>query len=167
LDAFRIRVWIHPFHAYCRITDTHVFSGKAPAVVAKGGFSGVFPDSSEDAYGFVQYASSPATILYCDVRLTKDEFGICLPDIKMDNCTDIADIYPQGQKTYLVNGVPTSGWFSVDYNLTELGQVPRKCYDTFLSYLIKYWMLFMPATRLVLDHEEKGNASSPLNEKRA
>jgi len=63
--------------------------------------------------------------------------------------------------------VPTSGWFSVDYNLTELGQVPRKCYDTFLSYLIKYWMLFMPATRLVLDHEEKGNASSPLNEKRA
>ncbi|KAG2572787.1 glycerophosphodiester phosphodiesterase GDPDL3-like isoform X2 [Panicum virgatum] len=99
-------------------------SGNAPAIVAKGGFSGVFPDSSEDAYGFVQYASSPATILYCDVRLTKDKFGICLPDIKMDNCTDIADIYPQGQKTYLVNGVPTSGWFSVDYNLTELGQVP-------------------------------------------
>ena len=96
----------------------------------------MFPDSSEDAYGFVQYASSPATILYCDVRLTKDEFGICLPDIKMDNCTDIADIYAQGQKTVL-------------------------------SYLIKYWMLFMPATRLVLDHEEKGNASSPLNEKRA
>ncbi|PUZ47596.1 hypothetical protein GQ55_7G178400 [Panicum hallii var. hallii] len=98
-------------------------SGKAPAIVAKGGFSGLFPDSSEDAYRFVQYASSPDTILYCDVRLTKDEFGICLPDIKMDNCTNIADIYAQGQKSYLVNGVPTSGWFSVDYNITELGQV--------------------------------------------
>ncbi|RLM64643.1 glycerophosphodiester phosphodiesterase GDPDL3-like [Panicum miliaceum] len=98
-------------------------SGKAPAIVAKGGFSGLFPDSSEDAYRFVQYASLPDTILYCDVRLTKDELGICLPDIKMDNCTNIAYIYAQGQKSYLVNGVPTSGWFSVDYNITELGQV--------------------------------------------
>ena len=93
----------------------------------------MFPDSSEDAYRFVQYASLPDTILYCDVRLTKDELGICLPDIKMDNCTDIADIYAQGQKTVL-------------------------------SYLIKYWMLFMPVAMSVLD-EELGNASSPLNEK--
>ncbi|OEL36528.1 Glycerophosphodiester phosphodiesterase GDPDL3 [Dichanthelium oligosanthes] len=98
-------------------------SGKAPAIIAKGGFSGLFPDSSEDAYGFVQSSSSSDTILYCDVRLTKDVFGICLPDIKMDNCTNIAEVYAQGKKSYLVNGVPTSGWFSVDYNLTELGQV--------------------------------------------
>ncbi|CAD6260564.1 unnamed protein product [Miscanthus lutarioriparius] len=98
-------------------------SGKAPAIVAKGGFSGLFPDSSEYAYQFALVASSPDTILYCDVRLTKDEIGICLPDIKMDNCTNIPDFYAQGQKSYLVNGVPTSGWFSVDYNGTELGQV--------------------------------------------
>ncbi|RLM73435.1 glycerophosphodiester phosphodiesterase GDPDL3-like [Panicum miliaceum] len=104
-------------------TSWKTLSGKAPTIVAKGGFSGLFPDSSEDAYGFVQYASSPDTILYCDVRLTKDELGICLPDIKMDNCTDVAGIYAQGQKSYLVNGVPTSGWFSVDYNITELERV--------------------------------------------
>ncbi|CAD6263397.1 unnamed protein product [Miscanthus lutarioriparius] len=101
-------------------------SGKAPAIVAKGGFSGLFPDSSEYAYQFALVASSPDTILYCDVRLTKDEIGICLPDIKMDNCTNIPDFYAQGQKRYLVNGVPTSGWFSVDYNGTELGQVTLK-----------------------------------------
>lgn len=101
-------------------------SGKAPAIVAKGGFSGLFPDSSEYAYQFALVASSPDTILYCDVRLTKDEIGICLPDIKMDNCTNIPDFYAQGQKSYLVNGVPTSGWFSVDYNGTELGQVTLK-----------------------------------------
>ncbi|WVZ86066.1 hypothetical protein U9M48_032907 [Paspalum notatum var. saurae] len=98
-------------------------SGKAPAIVAKGGFSGLFPDSSEYAYRFAQIASSPDTILYCDVRLTKDGIGICLPDIKMDNCTDVSDFFAQGQKSYLVNGVPTTGWFSVDYNGTELGQV--------------------------------------------
>ncbi|RCV34072.1 hypothetical protein SETIT_7G133500v2 [Setaria italica] len=106
-----------------KATSWKTLSGKAPAIVAKGGFSGLFPDSSPDAYGFVQYSSSPDTVLYCDVRLTKDEVGLCLPDIKMDNCTNIADIYAQGQKSYLVNGVPTSGWFSVDYNNTELGQV--------------------------------------------
>lgn len=101
-------------------------SGKAPAIVAKGGFSGLFPDSSEYAYQFALLASSPDTILYCNVRLTKDEIGICLPDIKMDNCTNIPDFYAQGQKSYLVNGVPTSGWFSVDYNGTELEQVTLK-----------------------------------------
>ena len=106
--------------------NTFFFSGKAPAIVAKGGFSGLFPDSSEYAYQFALVASSPDTILYCDVRLTKDEIGICLPDIRMDNCTNIPDFYAQGQKSYLVNGVPTSGWFSVDYNGTELGQVTRK-----------------------------------------
>jgi hypothetical protein len=30
--------------------------------------------------------------------------------------------------------VPTSGWFSVDYNGTELGQVTRKWYHIVLSF---------------------------------
>ncbi|VAH33287.1 unnamed protein product [Triticum turgidum subsp. durum] len=71
-------------------------------------------------------ASSPDTILYCDVRLTKDGLGVCLPEIKMDNCTNIPDFYPKGKKSYLVNGVSTTGWFSVDYNGTELSQVSLK-----------------------------------------
>uniref|UniRef100_A0A453C6S8 glycerophosphodiester phosphodiesterase n=2 Tax=Aegilops tauschii subsp. strangulata TaxID=200361 RepID=A0A453C6S8_AEGTS len=101
-------------------------SGNAPAIIAKGGFSGLFPDSSEFAYQFAMIASSPDTILYCDVRLTKDGLGVCLPDIKMDNCTNIPDFYPKGKKSYLVNGVSTTGWFSVDYNGTELSQVSLK-----------------------------------------
>ncbi|KAM3367999.1 hypothetical protein ACQJBY_016516 [Aegilops geniculata] len=101
-------------------------SGNAPAIIAKGGFSGLFPDSSEFAYQFAMIASSPDTILYCDVRLTKDGLGVCLPDIKMDNCTNIPDFYPKGKKSYLVNGVSTTGWFSVDYNGAELSQVSLK-----------------------------------------
>ncbi|VAH33285.1 unnamed protein product [Triticum turgidum subsp. durum] len=101
-------------------------SGNAPAIIAKGGFSGLFPDSSEFAYQFAMIASSPDTILYCDVRLTKDGLGVCLPEIKMDNCTNIPDFYPKGKKSYLVNGVSTTGWFSVDYNGTELSQVSLK-----------------------------------------
>nr|CAB3447075.1 unnamed protein product [Digitaria exilis] len=58
-------------------------SGKAPAIVAKGGFSGLFPDSSDNAYLFVA----------------------------------------SGKKTYNVNGVSVSGWFSVDYKSTDLQKV--------------------------------------------
>jgi hypothetical protein len=71
--------------------------------------------------------------LYCDVRLTKDGLGVCLPDIKMDNCTNIADFYAKDKKSYLVNGVSMTGWFSVDYNGTELSQVSRKCDHTVLK----------------------------------
>ncbi|XP_062219480.1 glycerophosphodiester phosphodiesterase GDPDL3-like [Phragmites australis] len=98
-------------------------SGKAPAIVAKGGFSGLFPDSSDFAYMFVALASSPDTALWCDIRLTKDGVGICLPSIQMDNCTTIANAFPKGQKTYNVNGVSTVGWFSVDYKFTDLKNV--------------------------------------------
>jgi glycerophosphoryl diester phosphodiesterase len=106
--------------------DTHlVVSGDPPAVIAKGGFSGLFPDSSENAYVFA--ASTQDSALWCDVRLTKDAVGICLPDIRMDNCTSIANVFPKGGNTYRVNGVSTKGWFSVDYDSSQLANVFCKC----------------------------------------
>jgi len=96
-------------------------SGNPPAVIAKGGFSGLFPDSSENAYAFA--AGSQDSALWCDVRLTKDDLSICLPDIKMDNCTTISDVFPKGKNTYRVNGVSTTGWFPVDYDAAQLGNV--------------------------------------------
>uniref|UniRef100_A0ACD5YW73 Uncharacterized protein n=1 Tax=Avena sativa TaxID=4498 RepID=A0ACD5YW73_AVESA len=96
-------------------------SGNPPVVIAKGGFSGLFPDSSDNAYGFA--AGSQDSALWCDFRLTKDDLGICLPDIKMDNCTTISDVFPKGKNTYRVNGVSTTGWFPVDYDAAQLGNV--------------------------------------------
>ncbi|XP_039131359.1 glycerophosphodiester phosphodiesterase GDPDL4-like isoform X2 [Dioscorea cayenensis subsp. rotundata] len=98
-------------------------SGSAPLVVAKGGFSGIFPDSSSAAYELAMMSSKTDTILWCDVRLTKDGFGICLPDIKLDNCTNIAYVFPNGKNKYIINGVLTKGWFSVDYALKDLANV--------------------------------------------
>ncbi|XP_022733433.1 glycerophosphodiester phosphodiesterase GDPDL3-like [Durio zibethinus] len=98
-------------------------SGNAPFVIARGGFSGIFPDSSFIAYSFALSTSLPDAILWCDVQLTKDAAGICFPDLNLDNNSDIAHIYPHGQKAYLVNGVSTKGWFSVDYALKDLGNV--------------------------------------------
>lgn len=101
-------------------------AGSAPLVVARGGFSGLFPDSSLYAYKLALLTSLTNVISWCDVQLTKDANGICLPDIKLENATDIADIYQNRSTNYLVNGVPTQGYFSVDYKLKDLSQVVRK-----------------------------------------
>ncbi|CAA6661575.1 unnamed protein product [Spirodela intermedia] len=97
--------------------------GTEPLVIAKGGHSGLYPDSSGDGYGTAKDYSLPSASLWCDVRLTKDGFGICLPELTMDNCTDISNWYPNGAKNYTVNGVPQRGWFSVDYSLNDLYSV--------------------------------------------
>ncbi|XP_010913956.1 glycerophosphodiester phosphodiesterase GDPDL4 [Elaeis guineensis] len=98
-------------------------TGNAPVVIAKGGFSGIFPDSSDLAYKLTYLAGSSDTILWCDVRLTKDGVGVCLPELTINNGTNIDVVYPQGKKNYPVNGVPTSGWFSVDYSINDLSPV--------------------------------------------
>lgn len=95
-------------------------------VIARGGFSGIFPDSSLDSYNLALSTSGPNVTLWCDVQLTKDGVGFCFPDLKLNNATDISIAYPEKAKIYSVNGVPTQGWFSVDFNFNELANVSRK-----------------------------------------
>lgn len=95
-------------------------------VIARGGFSGLFPDSSGSAYLMAAQTSVKNLFVWCDVQLTKDGAGICLPDIKLENATDIVDIFQNRSKNYLVNGVPTRGYFAVDYTLKELSNVHCK-----------------------------------------
>ncbi|CAM8997264.1 unnamed protein product [Rhodiola kirilowii] len=98
-------------------------SGDVPLVIARGGFSGIFPDSSYNAYAFVADTSSPDTVLYCDVHLTRDSRGICFPNLKLENSSDIGAIYSARKSTYLVNGAPTTGYFPIDFTLDELSKV--------------------------------------------
>ncbi|XP_054797527.1 glycerophosphodiester phosphodiesterase GDPDL4-like [Prosopis cineraria] len=104
-------------------TSWKTLSGDAPLVIARGGFSGIFPDSSLAAYNLALITSVPNVISWCDVQLTKDSAGICLPDIKLDNASDISGVFQNKSTTYLVNGVPTRGYFSVDYTIKDLSQV--------------------------------------------
>ncbi|XP_013729316.2 protein SUPPRESSOR OF NPR1-1 CONSTITUTIVE 4 [Brassica napus] len=98
-------------------------SGDAPLVIASGGFSGLFPDSILDAYKLAMQTSVPGAVLWCDVQLTKDDFGICYPDLKLNNHSTIESVYPKRRKSYLVNGVPTNGWFTIDFSLRDLKNV--------------------------------------------
>ncbi|KAL1821457.1 hypothetical protein DCAR_0417869 [Daucus carota subsp. sativus] len=97
--------------------------GDAPLVIANGGFSGLFPHSSSIAYAFALQTGLPNTILWCDVQLTSDGYGVCLPDLLLNNGSDTGDQFPNKKKTYLINGNRTTGWFSVDFTLSELSKV--------------------------------------------
>ncbi|KAG6735823.1 hypothetical protein POTOM_061512 [Populus tomentosa] len=101
----------------------HKNLGNPPLVIARGGFSGLFPDSSSAAFQFATFTSLPDVVLWCDVQLTKDGVGICAPDLRLDNYTSIAQVMQNKDKLYLVNGIPTRGWFTVDFTLNELSLV--------------------------------------------
>lgn len=96
------------------------YAGSAPLVIARGGFSGLFPSSSYYAYASAMMTSVPDVVLWCDVQLTKDGVGICFPDIKLDNSSDINVVYGKRSSTYVVDGVKMKGWFSIDFTAEEL-----------------------------------------------
>lgn len=102
-------------------------AGDAPLVVARGGFSGLFPDSSNVSYEFGSFYSLPDTVSWCDVQLTKDNVGICYPDLTLENSSNIEFIYGTSPRnTYFVNGVQVTGWFPLDFNSDELSAVSCK-----------------------------------------
>ncbi|PRQ33309.1 putative glycerophosphodiester phosphodiesterase [Rosa chinensis] len=98
-------------------------TGDPPLVIARGGFSGLFPGFSSIAYNLAMITSVPDVVLYCDVQLTKDAAGICFPDLLLNNNSNVVDLFPKKENTYPVDGVPTKGWFSIDYTLKDLANV--------------------------------------------
>uniref|UniRef100_A0A0R0J1K0 glycerophosphodiester phosphodiesterase n=1 Tax=Glycine max TaxID=3847 RepID=A0A0R0J1K0_SOYBN len=71
--------------------DKFFGAGTPPLVIARGGFSVIFPDSSDIAYIFA-----------------------------LENATNIGCVFQNQSKTYPVNGVPTTAYFAVDYTLKDL-----------------------------------------------
>ncbi|WZZ35759.1 hypothetical protein YC2023_019160 [Brassica napus] len=67
-------------------------SGKPPVVIARGGFSGVFQDSSNKAYELVSVTISLNVALWCDLQLAKDGVGICFLDLNLDNGSDVTGV---------------------------------------------------------------------------
>ncbi|XP_028084125.1 glycerophosphodiester phosphodiesterase GDPDL3-like [Camellia sinensis] len=98
-------------------------NGNAPLVIARGGFSGLFADSSTVAYQLAGMVSLPNVIYWCDVQLTKDGAGICSPDLTLENNSNIESVFKNKYNTYSVNGVSMQGWFSVDFTLSDLANV--------------------------------------------
>ncbi|KAJ0500874.1 putative glycerophosphodiester phosphodiesterase [Helianthus annuus] len=118
-------------------------TGDRPLVVANGGFSGLFPGSSYNAYAFAVLTSVPDAILWCDVQLTKDNIGICFPNLNLANSSTIHATVDKGENIYNVNGVSVKGYFPVDFTLNDLDKA-------FLHFLRSIVTRFSPRiTKLV------------------
>ncbi|GKF84887.1 glycerophosphodiester phosphodiesterase GDPDL7, partial [Tanacetum coccineum] len=94
-------------------------NGMEPLVIAQGGFPGLFPDSSGAGYSAAMAMGVPGTLKYCNLQLTKDNLGVCLPDIKLDNCTNAATKFPQQKRKYNINGKDVDGWFPLDLTIDD------------------------------------------------
>ncbi|CAL9239664.1 unnamed protein product [Arabidopsis halleri] len=110
-----IQLFAAQIHAQESRSPWQTLNGDAPRVIARGGFSGMFPDSSLDAYILANQTSGQDVVLWCDVQLTRDGLGICFPGLTMSNASTIEGVYPNRHKSYPVNGVSTSGWFTIDF----------------------------------------------------
>lgn len=113
-------------------------AGKPPVVVARGGFSGLLPDSSENAYKMVNLTTSPEVTLWCDLQLTKDGAGICFPNLNLDNASNVKDVYPNHKE-----------WLSVGFTWKELSTVTCKWFFNYLvslnplldsDYMLKFFL---------------------------
>ncbi|CAI0542476.1 unnamed protein product [Linum tenue] len=95
--------------------------GEQPKVVAHGGFSGLYPQSTPTANAIA--ALYPKLILLCNLQITMDKVGICVANLDLSEGTSIAVEYPNKTKTYKVNGKDVTGYFSVDYAMNQLNNV--------------------------------------------
>ncbi|CAN6277794.1 unnamed protein product [Urochloa humidicola] len=97
-------------------------SGGPPQVIARGGFSGLFPDSSQFAYQFALSTSLPDVALFCDLQFSSDGTGFCKTGLTLDNSTTVSEVFPKMEKTYKVDGEDVHGWFSLDFTADQLIQ---------------------------------------------
>ncbi|KAL3533145.1 hypothetical protein ACH5RR_006666 [Cinchona calisaya] len=95
--------------------------GGEPVVVARGGFSGIAPESSSPAYTLAQQTSLASTILLCDIQFTKDSQAFCQYNLNLQNATDIPSAFQDLKpKTYNINGKNVEGWYGVDFMADDL-----------------------------------------------
>ncbi|KAL6986832.1 hypothetical protein U1Q18_042764 [Sarracenia purpurea var. burkii] len=111
----------HPLNPSSQPWQT--LNGQRPAVIARGGYSGIYPESTDFANSFAMQTSLPDAIIYCSLQLSKDGSGYCLSSLKLDNTTNIADVFPNAQKSYNVNGEEMEGYFALDYTAQQLDNV--------------------------------------------
>ncbi|XP_011017989.1 PREDICTED: glycerophosphodiester phosphodiesterase GDPDL6-like [Populus euphratica] len=95
-------------------------NGRRPCVIARGGFSGLFPESSDFANQMALATSLSDVVVLCHLQLTKDGVGICQGDVRLDNTKNIAMVFEKGSRTYKVNGQDLTGWFAIDFTADQL-----------------------------------------------
>lgn len=91
-----------------------------PYNVAHRGSNGEIPEETAAAY--MRAIEEGTDFIETDILASKDGALICFHDVILDNTTDIAEHkkFATRKRTYDVQGVNTTGYFTVDFTLDEL-----------------------------------------------
>ncbi|WJX95602.1 Glycerophosphodiester phosphodiesterase domain-containing protein 5 [Trifolium repens] len=91
-----------------------------PYNVAHRGSNGEIPEETRQAY--LRAIEEGADFIETDILSSKDGVLICFHDVTLDETTDIAKYkeFANRKRTYEVQGVNTTGFFTVDFTLKEL-----------------------------------------------
>ncbi|KAK2357622.1 glycerophosphodiester phosphodiesterase GDPDL3 [Trifolium repens] len=91
-----------------------------PYNVAHRGSSGEIPEETRQAY--LRAIEEGADFIETDILSSKDGVLICFHNVTLDETTDIAKYkeFANRKRTYEVQGVNTTGFFTVDFTLKEL-----------------------------------------------
>ncbi|CAF1788857.1 unnamed protein product, partial [Brassica oleracea] len=97
-----------------------------PFNVAHRGANGEFPE--ETAPSYMRAIEEGADFIESDILSTKDGVLICHHDVNLDDTTDVADHkeFADRKRTYEVQGMNMTGFFTVDFTLEELKTLGAK-----------------------------------------
>lgn len=88
--------------------------------------------------------SLPDTIIYCNLQISKDGGGYCLSSLNLANTTNIADLLPDGPKSYVIDGQPMQGYFTVDYTAEQLSNFSGMSFVSFSNGSSIPFFFFFP-----------------------
>ncbi|GAU36040.1 hypothetical protein TSUD_208100 [Trifolium subterraneum] len=91
-----------------------------PYNIAHRGSNGEIPEETRQAY--LRAIEEGADFIETDILSSKDGVLICFHDVTLDETTDIAEFkeFANRNRTYEVQGVNMTGFFTVDFTLKEL-----------------------------------------------
>lgn len=114
-----------------------------PFNIAHRGANGELPEETYEAYQ--RAIEVGADFIETDILATKDGKLICFHDVTLDATTDVANFsqFADRNRTYLVQGVNTTGFFTVDFTLEEIQtlRVNQRFPDRDPSYNGKFGIL--------------------------
>lgn len=99
---------------FCILGSAQMVVVADPIVIAHRGASGYLPEHTLEAYA-VAHAMG-ADYIEPDLVMTKDGVLICLHDVRLDQTTNVKEVFPDRKRGNL-------GWYAIDFTLREIKQL--------------------------------------------
>ncbi|KAL5813392.1 hypothetical protein ACOSQ3_024152 [Xanthoceras sorbifolium] len=117
---------IYPLPSKNAVGKKQPLQTSRPYNIAHRGSNGEIPEETAAAY--MRAIEEGADFIETDILSSKDGVLICFHDVTLDDTTDVAKHkeFANRKRTYEVQGVNTTGFFSVDFTLKELKKLRVK-----------------------------------------